>query len=700
MDDRVSADRRAWRRLSALAAVFLAVSLLMVWRADVNAQTVGFLAFPLECASPKAPCPQAYADGPFTTGMVNSVLDHSMRPNPASGNLPYGLPLGDGKDEIIAFTGERAGGQVFDRNCLGGQIKLSAQSETRLTNSSGCANNSDFSSYDDHPGYDYKAEKGAPVKAAASGRVLKLNGSRCYLGNMDFTCDAWGLVGIEHENGYVTQYGHLSQILVSAGAPVTKGQVIGYTGSTAPPSRPVGPHLHFEVWKVVAGKYLLVDPYGWSGTGSDPLPSARLVQPTVLWEGRTRSVATAPPPAPRLSVETSEAERKCTTAPASDRLFRGGLPQSQAGTPYPADAVWRCLDRRVIVCLPQVSASKCQKRSSRPTLAATIWCQTDPASNATVPAMYSPGSASTWRCSNGRIVADSTVDLDAKGFVVGDWALLGTERSPPVSAAVASPQSPAPRVAALASPARPGGPTGLASPAGGSSAGGRSQSTQPDILGFWIGMSRQQAYARIDALGGDAVGFKAAQSYQRYLPPLGIKYPLSRITVTFPNSKMVILLLGEMDREVVVGVRRDQIFSPGSEPLISTVKDQVYNKYGDLIPVYKRTTPSSSYYVSRLDAHYGDTGILGPMGYCLEAARVKYGIDEFSYSNSHCGLLITVKAVPKDGNSLLVSSIETSISDGKFAEEMKALYLAQVAAAEARKKKEELDRARGKRADF
>ncbi|WP_405700199.1 LysM peptidoglycan-binding domain-containing M23 family metallopeptidase [Streptomyces sp. NBC_00069] len=85
-----------------------------------------------------------------------------------------------------------------------------------------------------HTGVDFIASSGTTVRAVGAGTVVSAGWAGAY-GNE---------VVIRHADGKYSQYGHLSQLSVSAGQSVTGGQTIGLSGSTG---NSTGPHLHFEI---------------------------------------------------------------------------------------------------------------------------------------------------------------------------------------------------------------------------------------------------------------------------------------------------------------------------------------------------------------------------------------------------------------------------------------------------------------------
>ncbi|HEY1419455.1 MAG TPA: peptidoglycan DD-metalloendopeptidase family protein [Candidatus Dormibacteraeota bacterium] len=118
----------------------------------------------------------------------------------------------------------------------------------------------DYLYYEGHDGYDYGLYY-EPVAAAAGGTVMLANWAvpSCH------TCLSGLTVEINHGNGLLTYYGHLSKINVSKGQYVARGQVIGISGMTGTAT---GPHLHFGVY-YVNGRGP-VDPYGWTASTPDP----------------------------------------------------------------------------------------------------------------------------------------------------------------------------------------------------------------------------------------------------------------------------------------------------------------------------------------------------------------------------------------------------------------------------------------------
>ena len=85
-----------------------------------------------------------------------------------------------------------------------------------------------------HPGVDISAPKGTSIYAAAKGKVIKAGWIVGY-----------GLtIEIDHGFGYVTLYGHASELVASQGEEVQRGDVIARVGSTGIAT---SPHLHYEV---------------------------------------------------------------------------------------------------------------------------------------------------------------------------------------------------------------------------------------------------------------------------------------------------------------------------------------------------------------------------------------------------------------------------------------------------------------------
>jgi murein DD-endopeptidase MepM/ murein hydrolase activator NlpD len=97
-----------------------------------------------------------------------------------------------------------------------------------------------------HKGIDLAEPIGTPVYATADGMVARAEPFSSY-GNY---------IQIEHGGELQTRYAHLSGFAVVAGQQVTKGQLIGFVGTTG---RSTGPHLHYEVR--VAGEAVDPTPY-------------------------------------------------------------------------------------------------------------------------------------------------------------------------------------------------------------------------------------------------------------------------------------------------------------------------------------------------------------------------------------------------------------------------------------------------------
>ncbi|MDG5814264.1 M23 family metallopeptidase [Chitinispirillales bacterium ANBcel5] len=97
-----------------------------------------------------------------------------------------------------------------------------------------------------HKGIDFAAATGTPIRSTAPGIVKEVKNDK-YFGLM---------VTIKHDFGFVTKYGHCSQILVSDRDRVNRGQTIALVGNTG---LSTAPHLHYELLK--DGKHINPEDY-------------------------------------------------------------------------------------------------------------------------------------------------------------------------------------------------------------------------------------------------------------------------------------------------------------------------------------------------------------------------------------------------------------------------------------------------------
>ncbi|MFD1150120.1 M23 family metallopeptidase [Saccharothrix hoggarensis] len=100
-----------------------------------------------------------------------------------------------------------------------------------------------------HYGVDIANSIGTPILSAMDGVIVEAG-----------PASGFGLwVRVRHNDGTITVYGHVNEILVSQGQQVHAGQQIATMGNRG---QSTGPHLHFEVW---IGGSQKIDPVGWLG---------------------------------------------------------------------------------------------------------------------------------------------------------------------------------------------------------------------------------------------------------------------------------------------------------------------------------------------------------------------------------------------------------------------------------------------------
>jgi murein DD-endopeptidase len=109
-----------------------------------------------------------------------------------------------------------------------------------------------------HHGMDFKVATGTPVVSGFDGVVTRVN----WNWNANGNC-----VEVQHKDGVLAKYLHLSDSKVKAGARVHAGEVIALSGNTG---HSTGPHLHYQLNQGTK----VIDPITYHGTDRRPLPAA------------------------------------------------------------------------------------------------------------------------------------------------------------------------------------------------------------------------------------------------------------------------------------------------------------------------------------------------------------------------------------------------------------------------------------------
>lgn len=246
----------------------------------------------LNCGSKQYPAAEPFMVSPFADWTtINSFVDHDYPDYAVDGKII----LANG---LVARASEGQASDFFP-----------AYWSTSLRQ---------YVNYDGHNGYDFGISY-QPVLAAAAGTVT-------YAGwNGPDESSGYGqMILIDHHNGYVTLYGHLSTLEVHKGDHVTAGEEIGISGTTGHSS---GPHLHFSVFH----NCNVTDPYGWTGSRDDPLHGFDGESSQYLWlPGHDPLILNPPPNWPAfpagLHLKLPAIAERSRTLPPVDRLLLLTLP--------------------------------------------------------------------------------------------------------------------------------------------------------------------------------------------------------------------------------------------------------------------------------------------------------------------------------------------------------------------------------------
>lgn len=145
-------------------------------------------------------------------------------------DVPHAAYLMERKDDGAAFYYD-AQGESMRKQLLKAPLKYG-----RVTSGFGRRRHPILGYTRAHNGVDYGVPSGTPIWSVGDGRVLRAGWAGGY----------GRVVTIQHANNWVSQYAHLSKILVKKGQRVRQKDVVGHVGSSG---LATGPHLHYELKK-------------------------------------------------------------------------------------------------------------------------------------------------------------------------------------------------------------------------------------------------------------------------------------------------------------------------------------------------------------------------------------------------------------------------------------------------------------------
>ncbi len=207
---------------------------------------------------------------------------------------------------------------------------------------------------------------------------------------------------------------------------------------------------------------------------------------------------------------------------------------------------------------------------------------------------------------------------------------------------------------------------------------------EPDVVGVTIGMSAEQAYAKI-ACSNRALRVQYSEQGSRLPPMPGGQRPRTAITAERDGETLEAALVGLPGQERVVSIRREIRFPDGQQPQVAELEQQLRAKYGSLEidPLYRTALRAT------LVRQHARMTIGGPSGPCAPAIHGRLSL------YAHCGLSISVYA-DRANNELLARNLIVAITDGAFGRRLMAESIQQARAAAERQNSEEAEKAAGR----